>query len=82
MASLMMLLTAVDEGLGACFFGISPDQIAPFRAEFAIPDDYAPIGGITVGHRSPEAPPQPAAVDARRKGTADVVHRGTWGAHA
>ena len=24
MASLLMLLTAVDEGLGACFFGIPP----------------------------------------------------------
>ncbi len=66
-----MLLTAVDEGLDACFFGIQPEQLAPFRAEFGIPDDYSPIGGITVGHRSPDTPPQPAAVDARRRG-ADV----------
>lgn len=28
-----MLLTAVDEGLGACFFGIQPDQQAGFRSE-------------------------------------------------
>src|ERR671932_186860 len=25
MAALLMLLTAVDEGLGACFFGVPPD---------------------------------------------------------
>ena len=82
MASLMMLLTAVDEGLGACFFGIQPENIAPLRAEFGIPDDYAPIGAITVGHRAPDAPAQPVAVDERRKGTHDVVHRGAWGVHA
>jgi len=77
-----MLLTAVDEGLGACFFGIQPENIAPLRAEFEIPDDYAPIGAITVGHRAPDAPAQPVAVDERRKGTHDVVHRGAWGVHA
>ena len=27
MASLMMLLTAVDEGLGACFFGVPPERV-------------------------------------------------------
>jgi nitroreductase len=78
----MMLLTAVDEGLDACFFGIQPDSIAPFRAEFGVPEDYSPIGAITIGHRSPETPPQGANVDARRKSAADVVHRGRWGAHA
>ena len=36
MATLLMLLTAVDEGLGACFFGLMPDQLAPFRDAFGI----------------------------------------------
>ena len=27
MAALLMLLTAVDEGLGACFFGVPPDRV-------------------------------------------------------
>jgi nitroreductase len=82
MASLLMLLTAVDEGLDACFFGIPPEQLAPFRDEFGIPDDYAPIGGITVGHRSPDAPPQSATVEDRRRGVESVVHRGQFGVHA
>ena len=78
---LLILLTAVDEGLDACFFGIQPDQLAPFRAEFGIPDEYAPLGGITVGHRAPDTPAQPAAVDERRRGAELVVHRGQFGVH-
>jgi len=82
MASLLILLTAVDEGLDACLFGIQPDQLAPFRAEFGIPDDYAPIGGITVGHRAPDTPPQAPTVDKRRRELTSVVHRGQFGVHA
>src|SRR5918911_3768925 len=43
MAALLMLLAAVDEGLGACFFGIPPDGLARFRAEFGVPEEYRPI---------------------------------------
>jgi nitroreductase len=82
MAALMILLTAVDEGLDACFFGIQPENIAPFRGEFGIPEDYSPIGGITVGHRSPDTPPQPEAVAARRRDANDVVHHGQFGTHS
>jgi len=82
MAALMILLTAVDEGLDACFFGIQPENIAPFRSEFGIPEDYSPIGGITVGHRSPDTPPQPDTYAARRRDAADVVHRGQFGVHS
>lgn len=79
MAALLMLLTAVDEGLGACFFGIQPDQLPGFKTEFGIPDDYSPIGAITVGHRSDEdAPADPAKVAARRKRAEAVMHYGQF----
>lgn len=79
MAALMMLLTAVDEGLGACFFGIQPEHQEGFRAEFGVPADHHPIGGITIGHRSHEdAPADPATVAARRRDVASVVHRGQF----
>jgi nitroreductase len=78
MAALMMLLTAVDEGLGACFFGIMPQNLEPFKQEFGIPEQYAPIGAITVGYRAPDAPKQGSAVDKRRKDPVDVIHRGQW----
>ncbi len=82
MASLLMLLTAVDEGLGACFFGIMPENLQPFKDEFGIPDAYAPIGGITVGYRSDDdVPTDPGKIAARRKGAEQVIHRGQWGLH-
>lgn len=81
MSALMMLLTAVDEGLGACFFGIQPEYLGPFRDEFGIPGEYAPIGGVTVGYRAPDLPPQSEQVQQRRKSVADVVHRGHWNDH-
>jgi nitroreductase len=92
MAALTMLLTAVDEGLGACFFGIMPtpgDDFDPevdvpahtnaFRAEFGIPQDYVPIGGITVGYRAPDIAPQGPRVADRRREAEDVIHYGQWG---
>ena len=77
MASLLMLLTAVDEGLGACFFGIPPTQVDPFRAEFAVPAEYTPIGAITLGYRADSPGPQGSARRGR-KPAEDVVHRGGW----
>jgi nitroreductase len=81
MAALLMLLTAVDEGLGACFFGIAHENLQPFREEFGVPDEYAPIGAITVGYRAEHQPPQSPAVEQRRRTTEQVVHRGQWSKH-
>ena len=53
MAALLMLLTAVDEGLGACFFGVPPERVDAFRAAFGVPDDV-PAGRLRVG-RLPRA---------------------------
>lgn len=50
MAALLILQTAVDEGLGACFFGVPPTRVEAFRQEFDVPGAYSPTGAITVGH--------------------------------
>jgi nitroreductase len=76
MAALLMLLTVVDEGLGACFFGIPPESMAAFRAEFGVPDDYTAIGAITVGHRAPDR--KSPSLRRGRRGLDEVVHRGQW----
>src|SRR5262249_43831730 len=52
MASLLILLGVVDEGLGACFFGIPPAQTSAYREAFAVPEAYVPIGAITIGYRA------------------------------
>jgi nitroreductase len=76
MAALLMLLTAVDEGLGALFFGIFPHRTAAFRAEFGVPDEYTPIGAVAVGHRLPDELSR--SLKRGRRTGADVIHRGNW----
>jgi nitroreductase len=78
MASLLMLLTAVDEGLGACFFGVPASQIDALREEFGVPPAYTPIGAITLGHRTEDPCVPGSSATRRRKPLEEVVHRGRW----
>ncbi len=75
-AALLMLLTAVDAGLGASFFGIFPDQLAPFRKAFRVPGDHTPVGAMTVGHPAPDRPS--SSLRRGRRSMEAVVHRGRW----
>jgi nitroreductase len=77
MAALLILQTAVDEGLGACFFGIPSEHTASFRSAFGVPDDHSPVGAITVGHRLRDT--GAAGSPARRERRTNLVHRGRWG---
>ena len=76
MAALLVLQTAVDEGLGACFFGVPGEHLDTFREAFGVPADHAPVGAITAGHREVDAGLQGSP--ARRERRDDVVHRGRW----
>ena len=77
MAALLMLLTAVDEGLGACFFGIPPEHLTSFRAAFGVPSEYTPIGCVSLGYPGTEDRRSPSLRRGRR-GLDEVVHRGHW----
>ncbi|BCJ50801.1 nitroreductase [Actinoplanes sp. NBRC 14428] len=74
MAALLMLLTAVDKGLGACFFGIPAERIESFRTAFGVPAAFMPIGAVSIGYS--QEPPRD--LSGRRKPTDQVVHRGRW----
>ena len=76
MATMLILLTAVDEGLGALFFGIFPQHVDSFREAFGVPSAYTPIGAVAVGHRAPDVPSP--SLRRGRRGTDEVVHRGRW----
>jgi len=76
-ASLLLLLTAVDSGLGACFFGVPPEHVARLRAAFGVPEEYAAIGAITVGYRAPDR--KSPSLRRGRRPVEEVVHRGAWG---
>ena len=73
-AALLMLLTAVDAGLGALFFGVF--EIDRFRQEFGVPDAYTPVGAVAIGYPLADEP-SPSLARGRRS-LDDVVHRGGW----
>jgi nitroreductase len=73
-AALLILLTAVDEGLGACFFGIPKTRIDAVHEAFGIPLEFHPIGAITIGF--PDEPVRD--LRSRRKAAEDVVRMSRW----
>ena len=75
-AALLMLLTAVDEDLGACFFGVPPEKMDGFQEAFGVPGEYTPIGCISVGYRAPDR--RSPSLKRGHRPTAEVVHRGSW----
>jgi hypothetical protein len=72
--SLLMLLTAVDAGLGGCFFGIPVERIGAYRAAFGAPAQSTPIEAISIGYS--DEPPRD--LSSRRKPMAETVHRSRW----
>jgi nitroreductase len=75
MAALLMLLSVVDDGLGACFFGVPGERVSSLREAFGVPDEQQPVGAVTIGHPAPDAP---ARRPRQRRPLGEVVHRGRW----
>ena len=71
-----MLLTAVDLGLGALFFGIFHGG-AELQAALGVPAGYGPIGALAVGHPLPGERSSPSLKTGRRP-QSEVVHYGRW----
>jgi nitroreductase len=94
MASMAALLSAVDNDLGACFFGIPVNRIPAVRDTFGVPTSQLSVGVISLGYpaRAPEMRPEPVEGRAPkgpapitgsptrrpRKASAELIHRGTW----
>ena len=75
MAAMLVLMTAVDAGLGAVFFGVS-DQ-AKFRETFGVPDELTAIGTIAVGYAKAVDRPSPSLKRGHRPAE-QVIHKGHW----
>jgi len=75
MAALLALLTAVDAGLGAVFFGVFDQR--KLRETFAIPEEYTAVGVIATGYPKTKDRPSPSLKRGHRP-AADVVRRGKW----
>lgn len=53
-AMMLLLLAAVDEGLGAGLFGLLGDQNDRLRELLGMPEDLEVVGVVTLGHAAPE----------------------------
>jgi len=78
MASLLILQTAVDAGLGACFFGVPPEHLPQLAEAFEIPAEFTPVGAITLGHRVEDVGAPGSPTRRPRLRLDEVVHRGRW----
>ncbi len=76
MSALLILQTAVDAGLGACFFGLPVDRIPAYREQFGVPENLKPIGAVSIGYS--DEPPRD--LSKRRKPSEQLIHRGRWSA--
>lgn len=76
--ALLILLSVVDDGIGAVLIGIPPGSMADFHEEFGVPPEWVPIGAIAVGHPDLAADPVTPARTRRRKPLDELVHRGRW----
>jgi len=75
MAAMSILLTAVDAGIGAVFFGVSDEDV--LRRTFGIPPEFTAIGTIALGHPKSKDRPSPSLKLGHRS-PSEVVHRGMW----
>lgn len=89
MASLLLLQSVTDAGLGACFFGLVPDRVDAVRERLGLldtGDDISdeggdergeeapyPIGAITVGHPAPRGAGARGSASRRRRTPWDEV---------
>jgi nitroreductase len=77
MASMAALLSAVDQHLGACFFGIPADRIAAVRDTFGVPPSQLSVGVISLGYPV-SAPISGSPTRRPRKAPTELIHRGVW----
>jgi nitroreductase len=77
MASMLLLLAAVDADLGAWFFGIA-EGASQLRAELGVPEDRNLVGVIGLGYRFDREVAIGSGVTRKRRPLDDQLHRNGW----
>lgn len=77
-ASMLILLAAVDEGLGALFFGLDRGGYERLGKAFDVPEGWDPIGVIAIGHAAVVDPVRSSREARPRQPLEQIVHRGRW----
>jgi nitroreductase len=74
--ALLLLIAAVDAGLGACFLGNFRGEQS-LAAALGVPDDRRYLGTVLIGEAGGDDPPSASLARGRRR-LDDVVHWGGW----
>jgi len=79
-ALMLVLLAALEEGLGAGVYGVTVEDDARWRGLLRIPDDLTIVTGVTVGHpaEDPDWDRATSAFSQRRRPQAEVVKWNRW----
>ncbi len=73
-ALMLVLLAAVDEGLAAGFLGVH--AVPGLKRLLGIPEEWAPIGVVTLGYPAPDR--RSGSLARGRRPWAETVRRETW----
>ena len=76
-ATMLLLLAAVDAGLGALFFGIFHDEQRLLQ-ELGVPAGLHPIGTVALGYPAADDRPSGSPRTRPRRPLDEVIHRGGW----
>ncbi len=79
-ALMLVLLAALEEGLGAGIYGVPVEEDARVREVLGIPDDVTIVTGVTVGHpaQDPDWDRASSVFSQRRRAQDEVVHWNRW----
>jgi nitroreductase len=77
MAAMLILLAAVDEGLGGWFFGITHGE-RELLDRFGVPGHLRPIGIVGLGYRAEDEEPSGSWMQRPRRPFEEQVHRNGW----
>jgi FMN reductase [NAD(P)H] len=79
-AIILVLLAAIEEGLGAAVYGIIGEDDQKVRNLLRIPDDLTIVAGISIGHPLPDPgwSSKTSRATQRRRAVDEIVHWNTW----
>ena len=77
MSAMLILLAAVDEGLGGWFFGFTHGE-RELLDRFGVPAHLRPIGVIGLGYKAEDEEPSGSWMKRRRRPFDEQVHRNGW----
>jgi nitroreductase len=79
-AMMLVLLAAIEEGLGAAVYGIFGDDERKLRDLLRIPEDLTLVAGISIGHPLPDPgwSSKTSRATQRRRTVDEVVHWNAW----